>query len=95
MNERRQYSIPQEQFEAIAKRAAELSYSMASDMVREMVREEVQAVYNQKIKEFPHEIYAVIGEMGFKGAAKMFWAVTWFLITAGAASFITWINFRK
>ena len=94
-NERRQHPIPQEHFEAIAKRAAELSTPMAADMAAEVVRKEMQDMFNQKVKDFPHEFYAMVGEMGFKGAVKVFWAVTGILITAGAASLITYFNLKR
>ena len=93
-NDKRSNSIPQEQFEAIAKRAAEVAVPMARDMVLEVVRSEMQTILVQKNKEAAHDLYAIIGEAGFKEIIGMVWFLIKTLCITGAIAILGYLGFK-
>lgn len=84
--DRRKNTIPQAEFEAISKRAAEIVVPMLREVVLEIVRDEMQRLHNEKNEKVAHDLYAILGEAGFKGLIKIAGAVTVAIVVAGIAA---------
>ena len=94
VDEKRKNALSQEQFEAISKRAAEVGAPMAAKLAIEMVRKEMLKMRREQTENATHDLYAVIGEAGFKELVKMGWFLLKTLCVVGVITILGYLGVK-
>ena len=92
--DKRKNTLSQEQFESIAKRAAEVAVQMARPMVDEVVRESLQKLHIEQGKRDADHLYKIVGEAGLKELVKSAIFITKAIFVAGILAILGFIGIK-
>jgi len=95
VDDRRTYSIPQEQFDAISRRAAEIAIPLATDILRQMVLVEMSKLREETNSHRANDLLQAIGEISLKGSFKVLWVVIASIASGVIGAVATWFQIRN
>ena len=92
--DKRKNSLSQEQFESIAKRAAEVAIEMARPMVDEVVRNQMRAMHIEQGKTDADHLYKIVGEASVKELVKTAIFITKTIFVAGLLAILGFLGIK-